>query len=116
MRVHGRNYKDWFRKDAGAMDRYDYLYSAQELGPWVERTREIAEHPRVQDVYVVTNNHARGKGVANALMLEALLTGHAVQAPAALVSEYPEALGPYARPVELVERRQVEEEGPREQA
>lgn len=101
VRVHGRNYKDWFRKEAGAMERYDYLYSAQELQPWVERTKEIAEHPRVQDVYVVTNNHARGKGVANALMLESMLKGQPVQAPAALVREYPQALGPYARPVEL---------------
>jgi uncharacterized protein YecE (DUF72 family) len=116
VRVHGRNYKDWFRKDAGAMDRYDYLYSAQELQPWVERTREIAAHPRVQDVYVVTNNHARGKGVANALMLESMLQGRQVQAPAPLLAEYPEVLGPYARPVELVEQPALEEEGPREQA
>lgn len=116
VRVHGRNYKDWFRKDAGAMERYDYLYSAKELQPWVERTKEIAEHPRVQDVYVVTNNHARGKGVANALMLESMLKGQPVQAPAALVREYPEALGPYARPVEMGTPLSLEEEGPREQA
>jgi uncharacterized protein YecE (DUF72 family) len=116
VRVHGRNYKDWFRKDAGVMERYDYLYSAEELRPWVERTREIAAHPRVRDVYVITNNHARGKGVANALMLEAMLTGRKVEAPATLVHEYPEALGPYARPVEPGERLPMEEEGPREQA
>lgn len=116
VRVHGRNYKDWFRKDAGAMERYDYLYSAQELQPWVERTKEIAQHPRVQDVYVITNNHVRGKGVANALMLESMLKGQPVQAPAALVREYPEALGPYARPVEVEAQLTLEEEGPREQA
>ncbi len=115
VRVHGRNYKDWFRKEAGAMERYDYLYSAQELQPWVERTKEIAQHPRVQDIYVVTNNHARGKGVANALMLESMLKGQPVQAPAALVREYPEALGPYARPVELEPPLSLEE-GPTEHA
>jgi hypothetical protein len=66
----------------------------------------------VQDVYVVTNNHARGKGVANALMLESMLKGQPVQAPAALVREYPQALGPYARPVELEGPAALEEERP----
>ena len=83
------------------MERYDYLYSAKELKPWAERTKEIAEHPRVSDVYVVTNNHVRGKGVANAMMLQAMVTGQTVEAPAALFREYPRELGPYARPVEM---------------
>jgi len=43
VRVHGRNYKDWFRKAAGRDERYDYLYSAAELDPWAERTRTLAE-------------------------------------------------------------------------
>jgi uncharacterized protein YecE (DUF72 family) len=33
VRVHGRNYRDWFRKDAGRDARYDYLYGAEELAP-----------------------------------------------------------------------------------
>ncbi|MGC4000402.1 MAG: DUF72 domain-containing protein [Anaeromyxobacter sp.] len=37
VRVHGRNWKDWFRKGAGRDARYDYLYSARELAPWAER-------------------------------------------------------------------------------
>ncbi|MBN1208333.1 MAG: DUF72 domain-containing protein [Myxococcaceae bacterium] len=102
VRVHGRNYKEWFRKSS-PVDRYDYLYSARELRPWAERTKEIASHPRVEDVYVITNNHARGKSLANALMLKAMVTGEKVDAPATLLREYPEALGPYARPVDLRE-------------
>ncbi|MDY7226072.1 DUF72 domain-containing protein [Hyalangium rubrum] len=101
VRVHGRNYKEWFRHKS-PIDRYDYLYSAKELAPWAERTKEIASHPRVQDVYVITNNHARGKGVANALMLEAMVTGRTVEAPEPLLREYEEVLGPYARPVDLL--------------
>ena len=27
VRVHGRNYRDWFREKAGRDARYDYLYS-----------------------------------------------------------------------------------------
>lgn len=42
--------------------------------------------------------------------------GVAVQAPASLVREHPEALGPYARPVELEPPLPLEDEGSREQA
>ncbi|OJH38995.1 hypothetical protein BON30_22605 [Cystobacter ferrugineus] len=100
VRVHGRNFHNWFRKTASAMERYDYLYPARELAPWVERTKEIAAHPRVSDVYVVTNNHVRGKGVVNALMLQTMLTGRQVHAPETLVREYPDTLGPYVLPPE----------------
>lgn len=99
VRVHGRNYRDWWRKEAQPFERYNYLYTAQELQPWAVKTVEISQDPRVQDVYVVTNNHYRGKGVANALMLEAMVTGQRVPAPDTLVSEYPEVLGPYVTPV-----------------
>jgi uncharacterized protein YecE (DUF72 family) len=104
VRVHGRNYKEWFRRKGSAYDRYDYLYSARELEPWAARTKEVAAHPRTEDVYVITNNHARGKGVTNALMLKAMVTGEQVEAPDTLLREYPEHLGPYARPVDLTAR------------
>lgn len=100
VRVHGRNYKEWFRHKAPA-DRYDYLYSAKELEPWAARTKEIAQHPRVEDVYVITNNHARGKGVTNALMLQSMVTGRNVEAPRLLFQEYAQVLSPYAHPVDL---------------
>jgi len=50
VRVHGRNYRDWFRKTAGRDERYDYLYTAKELEPWADRTRELADEPGVTDV------------------------------------------------------------------
>ncbi|HEX8436877.1 MAG TPA: DUF72 domain-containing protein, partial [Archangium sp.] len=52
------------------------------------------------DVYVVTNNHVRGKGVANAMMLQTMLTGRTVRAPETLVREYRDTLGPYVLPPE----------------
>ncbi|WP_257462848.1 DUF72 domain-containing protein [Archangium lipolyticum] len=100
VRVHGRNYRNWFRKTASAMERYDYLYTAKELKPWTERTKEMAAHPRVSDVYVVTNNHVRGKGVVNAMMLQTMLTGRKVHAPETLLREYRDTLGPYVLPPE----------------
>jgi hypothetical protein len=33
IRVHGRNYADWFRPDAGRDARYDDLYDPGELKP-----------------------------------------------------------------------------------
>jgi uncharacterized protein YecE (DUF72 family) len=92
VRVHGRNYRDWFRKGAGRDARYDYLYTAGELAPWAERVKELAASPLAPDVYVVTNNHFRGQAVANAKMLEAMVEGRRVEAPAELVRAFPEAL------------------------
>lgn len=92
IRVHGRNYKDWFRKAAGRDERYDYLYSAAELKPWAERTAALAQEPNVTDVYAVNNNHFAGQAVANALMLEAQVTGGKVNVPEALLESYPKEL------------------------
>jgi uncharacterized protein YecE (DUF72 family) len=97
VRVHGRNYHDWFRAGAGRDARYDYLYSAEELAPWAERTKAIASEPEVDDVYVVTNNHFEGKSVANAAMLNALVTGERVAAPPDAVRHYREALAPFVQ-------------------
>ena len=108
VRVHGRNYRDWFRKNAGRDARYDYLYTARELEPWARRIAELdrARPPEpdaggdgdAPDVYVVTNNHFRGQAAANAKMLESMVEGRKVDAPGELVERYPEALRPYAVP------------------
>ncbi|MFL5262513.1 MAG: DUF72 domain-containing protein [Anaeromyxobacteraceae bacterium] len=95
VRVHGRNYRDWFREKAGRDARYDYLYRAGELEEWAERTRALAEEPAVEDVYVVTNNHFEGKAVANAAMLEAMVEARPVEVPPEVAQAYPEALAPY---------------------
>jgi uncharacterized protein YecE (DUF72 family) len=92
VRLHGRNYDDWFREGAGRDARYDYLYDREELEPWVERIRELAEGGLVEDVYVVTNNHYRGQAVANAVMLASMLHGKPRRAPEQLVRAFPEAL------------------------
>jgi uncharacterized protein YecE (DUF72 family) len=100
VRVHGRNYHDWFRDKALPHERYDYLYTAKELKPWAGRTREIAGDSATADVYVVTNNHFRGKGIVNALMLRSMVEGKKVPAPPPLFEEYGEVLAPYAKPAE----------------
>jgi uncharacterized protein YecE (DUF72 family) len=96
VRLHGRNYREWFRKTAGRDERYDYLYPVSELTPWVDRIRQLARE--TTDVYAVTNNHRFGKAPANAEMIESLLTGDKVDAPPELLARYPTELTPYARP------------------
>ena len=101
IRVHGRNYSDWFRKDAGRDARYDYLYDTDELKPWVTRTRQTAEHPATADVDVVFNNHYKGKAVVNAIQFKKLLTGKKQPAPPALVDAYGSELKGYAEAEEV---------------
>jgi uncharacterized protein YecE (DUF72 family) len=98
IRVHGRNYQDWWRKDAAPHERYDYLYRADELEPWAERAKELAAEPTTADVYVVTNNHFRGKSVTNALMLQSMVTGKNPEGPPPLFGVYGEMLDGYAVP------------------
>jgi uncharacterized protein YecE (DUF72 family) len=104
VRFHGRNYKEWF-KDAGDESRdlhsgrrYDYLYSAAELEPWVERIVKVAAAAGVADVYVVTNNHFEGKGPANALMLRSMLEQRKVKVPPTLFETYRRTLEPWGFP------------------
>ena len=96
VRVHGRNWKDWFRKGAGRDARYDYLYAAGELEPWAERIRALEDAPTEPDVYVITNNHFEGKAAANAKMLEAMVERRKVTAPPTLMRRYHDALAPFA--------------------
>jgi uncharacterized protein YecE (DUF72 family) len=98
VRMHGRNYQDWFRKSASGNQRYDYLYSAQELRPWVERIKEMAARPTTRELYAVTNNHNLGKAPANGAMLEAMLADEKVPLPPTLFARYRALLEPFAVP------------------
>ena len=98
VRLHGRNYQDWFRPSATNRQRYNYLYTADELRPWVERIREMAARPGLRELYAVTNNHNLGKAPANAGMIMSMLTGEKVRLPASLFAQYRRALEPFALP------------------
>jgi uncharacterized protein YecE (DUF72 family) len=90
VRLHGRRYDTWFSDDSAipAHERYNYLYSAEELAPWITRVRKVSEHAR--DTFVVTNNHFQGKAVVNALQLINILKGIKVKVPEPLRQHYPE--------------------------
>ena len=88
VRLHGRNYKQWFSTTANVRDRYDHLYSTEELAPWLDRIKQVSTDAK--ETYVVANNHNVGKGPVNALEIAALLNGTCVPAPPVLVEHYPE--------------------------
>jgi uncharacterized protein YecE (DUF72 family) len=96
IRLHGRNYDQWFDSD-NRDDRYNYLYNEKELAGWKVRIESVAE--RAQTTYVITNNHFESKAGVNALELKAMVTGKRVPAPPTLVQKYPE-LRRFADPLE----------------
>lgn len=67
LRFHGRNREKWRRHET-AEERYDYLYSEEELKPFAEKVREIAAAGESK-VLIFFNNHVRGQAPANALMM-----------------------------------------------
>lgn len=87
VRLHGRNYQNWFREKAAPHERYDYLYSHDELDPWLVRIKEVSKQTR--ETYVITNNHFRGQGVVNALEIRAALEEKPVSGPEPLFKVYP---------------------------
>jgi uncharacterized protein YecE (DUF72 family) len=87
VRLHGRNYAQWFDSD-NRNDRYNYLYNEGELTAWKERVESVSE--RAQTTYVITNNHFESKAGVNALELKSMLSGKRVLAPPTLIKRYPE--------------------------
>lgn len=87
VRLHGRNYENWFSESAAPSDRYDYLYSPDELQPWIDNIKEVSSNAR--ETFVIANNHFTGKGVVNALEIKADIVGEKVPGPATLLDHYP---------------------------
>jgi uncharacterized protein YecE (DUF72 family) len=71
IRLHGRNTHTWYRKVKTTGERFDYLYSAQELEELVPRVRELAH--RATEVHVMFNNNRRNYATVNAEQMMRLL-------------------------------------------
>ncbi|PYR94974.1 MAG: DUF72 domain-containing protein [Acidobacteria bacterium] len=91
MRLHGRNAEQWWRHDKSE-DRYNYLYTADELQPIVEAADAASRH--VKKAYLYTNNHFSAKSVANAATIKQKL-GQPLDGeyPEEFVDRYPELKG-----------------------
>ncbi len=96
VRLHGRNYADWFaerdfdvdetnphaRRDA----RYNYLYNTAELREWKQTIDRLAARSRV--TFVITNNHFEGKAAVNALQLKYMYSQSRIPVPEPLIAHY----------------------------
>jgi uncharacterized protein YecE (DUF72 family) len=67
LRLHGRNASQWWTHGSSE-DRYNYLYSAEELRPFAEAADTASR--QVKKAYLYTNNHFSAKSVANAAILK----------------------------------------------
>ncbi|MBC8181555.1 DUF72 domain-containing protein [candidate division KSB1 bacterium] len=88
LRLHGRNTKNWFAKDATVASRYDYLYNDNELGSMKKKIEDMMENS--PKTYIIFNNHYRGQAVANSLQTMFLMDNTKVKAPENLIETYPE--------------------------
>ncbi|RLJ70227.1 uncharacterized protein YecE (DUF72 family) [Hydrogenivirga caldilitoris] len=87
VRLHGRNKDKWFKGEE-SYERYDYLYSEEEL---LELKDKIEKLRQGKDTYIFFNNHYRGKGALNALQLKGLFS-EAVEIPKGLVAAFSKRL------------------------
>ncbi len=87
VRLHGRNYQNWFREGAGRDARYDYLYSPKELEEWATRIQHLAQ--KAEKTLVIFNNHFKGQAVINTLQLMSMLSKKPIKVPPTLLQAYP---------------------------
>ena len=87
IRFHGRNLDIWYgdgkdKRDENdekmgdyRINRYDYLYTSDQLESWVPRVRDA--EIKAEKVRIYFNNHARSKAVRNAFeLMDMLLIEH----------------------------------------
>ena len=87
LRLHGRNASQWWKHDE-AEDRYNYLYSEEELKPIIDKIRSARSV--VRKLYMFLNNHFSASAVADAAMVRHLLDEPVTEPmPAELVERYP---------------------------
>jgi uncharacterized protein YecE (DUF72 family) len=64
IRFHGRNSETWEKKGIGPAERFNYLYTEEELRPWAGKIAEISR--QTSEIHVLFNNCYEDKAVVNA--------------------------------------------------
>jgi uncharacterized protein YecE (DUF72 family) len=77
VRFHGRNLATWNKRGGSAAERFDYLYSDEELEEWVEPLRELAGG--AAQVFAFFNNNASSEDPENPLRRVAQAAANARQ-------------------------------------
>ena len=71
VRFHGRNARAWAKRGADVAEKYDWLYSEDDLREWVPPIQRMAAES--ESVHVLMNNCREDKAVVNARQLAMLL-------------------------------------------
>ncbi|MGI8549483.1 MAG: DUF72 domain-containing protein [Dehalococcoidia bacterium] len=71
VRFHGRNDQAWAKRNVSVAEKYDYLYTSEELQAWVPSVRWLAAE--TSEVHLLMNNCREDKAVRNARELASLL-------------------------------------------
>ncbi|MBN1289408.1 MAG: DUF72 domain-containing protein [Actinobacteria bacterium] len=71
VRFHGRNHETWWDGGRQSWERYDYVYSEDELLEWVPRIEYLSRGS--ERTFVIFNNHYKGQAPTNARMFEKML-------------------------------------------
>jgi uncharacterized protein YecE (DUF72 family) len=77
VRFHGRNADTWNKRGGSAAERFDYLYSDEELQEWVGPLRELAG--QAEQAYAFFNNNATSPDGRGGRMAQAAANAKALQ-------------------------------------
>ncbi len=71
VRFHGRNKEMWEKKGASVAERFNYLYTEDELREWVPKIEELAS--KTTQLHVLFNNCYQDKAVTNGQQISLML-------------------------------------------
>src|SRR5947209_13923919 len=77
VRFHGRNAGTWNKRGGSASERFDYLYTDDELEEWVEPLRELAG--KAENAYAFFNNNGRSPDGGGGFVAQAATNAVALQ-------------------------------------
>lgn len=87
VRLHGRNRETYFKRTASAADRFDYLYTLDELEEWAPAVHEMSA--QAEETYVMFNNCRGDFAPRNARMMAEVLADEVHRHDGALPGEGP---------------------------
>jgi uncharacterized protein YecE (DUF72 family) len=82
VRFHGRNVKTWNIKAEKSSERFNWMYSEEELTEWVERLGRLADES--EEVYAMFNNNRDDFAPRSAQILRGLLDAAGIPATGGL--------------------------------
>jgi uncharacterized protein YecE (DUF72 family) len=77
VRFHGRNAETWNKRGGSAAERFDYLYSDEELAEWIDPLRELAA--QAEQAYAFFNNNSTSPDGSGGRVAQAAANAKALQ-------------------------------------